>query len=121
MSSLIRINKEGIGKEPLSMCRAVPSEAVLSGTCNETGAVHYETSDGKVTTGTWQCTPYAEQLICDGFSEFATIISGTVALTTTGGPVEHFGPGDSYVLPVGWHGRFEVLETLRKIYVITVV
>lgn len=121
MSSLIRINKEGLGMAGLTPCSVVPSGAVLSGVANETGQVHYETTDGKVTTGTWQCTPYAEHLICDGFTEFSTVIWGKVALTNSDGQVETFSAGDSYVLPVGWQGRFEVLETLRKIYVITVV
>jgi uncharacterized cupin superfamily protein len=121
VSSLIRINKEGLAKTGLITCSVVPSDAVQSGVANEVGAVHYETTDGKVTTGTWQCTPYAEHLICDGFTEFSTIISGKVALTNSDGLVETFSAGDSYVLPVGWQGRFEVLETLRKIYVITVV
>jgi len=117
VSSFIRINTQA----QLSPCSAVPIEAVLSGVATETGNVQYETTDGKVTTGIWQCTPYAEHLVCDGFTEFSTILQGKIALTNNDGQVETFSAGDSYVLPVGWQGRFEVLETVRKVYVITVV
>lgn len=46
-------------------------------------------------------------------------ISGRVSLTDPDGRVNTFGPGESCIMPVGWQGRFEVIETLRKIYVIT--
>ena len=46
------------------------------------------------------------------------MLSGRVALTDGSGRTEEFGPGDSYILPRGFEGRFEVLETLRKVYVL---
>ena len=50
--------------------------------------------------------------------EFCTVLSGRVALTDPDGSVQEFGAGDSYIVPKGFEGRFEVLETLRKIYVL---
>lgn len=118
MTYAIRIEKDGTGAAGLTSCSVVPADAVLSGAANETGEVHMAAIDGKVTIGTWECTPYAEELSCPDFSEYSTILKGKVALTNPDGQVEIFETGDSYVLPVGWQGRFEVLETLRKIYVI---
>ena len=46
------------------------------------------------------------------------VISGRVALTNPNGSIEEFGAGDCYIVPKGFEGRFEVLETLRKIYVL---
>lgn len=119
MKSVIRINKDGSGAAGLTRCAAIPQNAVIEGEAIETGEIHFESSDSKVTVGTWQCTPYAEILNCSDFSEYSTILQGKVALTNPDGSIETFGAGDAYVLPVGWQGRFEVLETLRKIYVIT--
>ena len=118
MSSVIRIQKDGSGAAGLAACSVVPAEAVLSGSANESGEVHFEAGEGKLTVGTWECTPYAENLSCPDFAEYSTILKGKVALTNPDGTVETFEAGESYVLPVGWEGRFEVLETLRKIYVI---
>lgn len=119
MKSLIRINKDGSGNAGFTHCSAVPQDAVIAGEAKETGEVHFQSSDSKVVVGSWQCTPYAEILSCSDFSEYSTILQGKVALTNPDGSVEVFEAGDSYVLPVGWQGRFEVIETLRKIYVIT--
>ncbi|MBU3030457.1 cupin domain-containing protein [Paracoccus marinaquae] len=116
MSDIIRINSKGISTEELAPCSAVPAEAVLIGEARETGALHLDA--GKVTIGTWECTPYAEILALPDATEYSTILSGRVAITEADGGAQEFGPGDSYVLKSGFEGRFEVLETLRKIYVL---
>ncbi|WP_170295032.1 cupin domain-containing protein [Paracoccus aestuariivivens] len=116
MSNIIRINRDGVSSEDLSACSAVPAEAVISGEAIEKGAVHF--GSGKVTIGTWECTPYAEILAYPNMTEYTTVLSGRVAITDKDGSVQEFGPGDNYVLTSGFEGRFEVLETLRKIYVL---
>ncbi|KUJ86178.1 hypothetical protein AVO45_04260 [Ruegeria marisrubri] len=118
MSSVIALSKDGLSNGPLEACSVVPAEAVLSGKAEETGALHYETENGKFLVGTWECTPYAETLSYPDTNEFCLVLSGKVALTDPDGTVHEFGPGDSYIVPKGFEGRFEVLETLRKIYVI---
>lgn len=117
MTAIISIGSDGTSAG-LTECSVVPDSAVISGAANELGENHFATNNGKLTIGTWECTPYAEDLSCSDYSEFATILSGRVALTDPDGTVNTFGPGESYIMPVGWQGRFEVLETLRKIYVI---
>lgn len=116
MSKIIRIDRNGLSGAALMPCSAVPPEAVLTGAAQETGAVHL--SQGKVTVGTWECTPYAEILSYPTMTEYTTVLSGRVAITDADGSVQEFGPGDNYVLASGFEGRFEVLETLRKIYVL---
>ncbi|MTH60471.1 DUF861 domain-containing protein [Paracoccus litorisediminis] len=116
MSHIIRINREGVSNEALESCSVVPAEAVLSGEAIEKGALHL--TEGKVTIGTWECTPYAEILAYPNMTEYTTVLSGRVAITDADGTVQEFGPGDNYVLKSGFEGRFEVLETLRKIYVL---
>jgi uncharacterized cupin superfamily protein len=57
---------------------------------------------------------YAETLAYPESSEVCVVGSGRVALTNADGSVEEFGASDCYIVPKG----FEVLETLRKIYVL---
>ncbi|AQS40763.1 MAG: Cupin superfamily protein [Candidatus Tokpelaia hoelldobleri] len=116
MSYIIPINRDGLSTETLTSCAVVPPEGILSGKAVEQGAVH--ASSGKVTIGTWECTPYAEILAYPAATEYATVLSGQVAITDDDGTVHTFGAGDSYVLKSGFSGHFEVLETLRKIYVL---
>jgi len=118
MVSVIRLSKEGQGTSGLEKCSVVPVEAVLTGAANERGEIHFESGDGKFMVGTWECTPYAEMLVYPDMNEYCVVISGRVALTNPDGSIEEFGTGDSYIVPMGFEGRFEVLETLRKIYVL---
>jgi uncharacterized cupin superfamily protein len=67
--------------------------------------------------GVWECTPGAWDVRDARASEVAVITSGRVRLTGTDGQAAELGPGDTVLLPKGWSGRWEVLETVRKVYV----
>ena len=119
MTSVIRINKDGSGKQGLSPCAVVPAQAVLSGQANEMGELLHSTGDEALSIGVWECTPYSEILKYPGHTtEYCHVLKGKVALSNPDGTVEVFEQGDSYIVPAGYEGKFEVLETLRKIYVI---
>lgn len=118
MTKVIRIGREGVGQRALEKCSVVPAEAILSGFAEEMGDVHFETKDGALVIGTWQSTPYAEMLGYPDATEYSVIVSGKVALTNPDGSVETFEGGESYILPAGVTVRFEVLETMRKVYVL---
>ncbi len=119
MNTVIRIKKDGGAAKGLTPCSVVPVEDVLSGEPNELGEEIFETKSQALSIGTWECTPYAETLAYPGETvEFCYVLKGKVALTNPDGSVETFEAGDGYIVPAGFKGRFEVLETLRKIYVI---
>ena len=118
MNKIIKIGRDGVGAGALEKCSVVPAEAILSGFASELGAIHTERSDGALVIGTWQSTPYAEMLSYPGGTEYSVILSGKVAITNPDGSVETFGAGESYILPAGTEVRFEVLETMRKVYVL---
>ena len=78
---------------------------------------HYE--DAGVSAGTWACEPGAWRIaFADGKDEFFHVLEGRIRITDEGGTAKEFGPGDACVIPGGFSGLFEVLEAVRKHYVI---
>jgi len=69
--------------------------------------------------GIWECRPGGWPVDNRADTEFAYIISGKARLTnaSTGDEIEVTG-GDLVILPPGWSGRWDVIETVRKIYAI---
>jgi len=69
--------------------------------------------------GIWECAPGGWPVANRPDTEFAFILSGKAALTddSTGEIIEVTG-GDLVILPPGWSGRWDVGETVRKIYAI---
>ena len=116
MSSILKINKEACLSEALKTCQVVPAETLLSDKPSEKEKNHIQNDD--VVIGTWEASPYVELLKMEGVAEFATILSGALKITTDDGASYLFRSGDSYFMPAGFSGRFEVLETLRKTYVL---
>jgi len=67
--------------------------------------------------GRWESTPgrwrvrYTE-------CEFCYITAGRVRIESSQGTKHEFQAGDSFVVPAGFEGIWEVLETMSKLYVI---
>ena len=78
---------------------------------------HFTNSDGRFFAGLWEAEPgcwrvdYSED-------EFCQILSGRSILRDGEGREQPLRAGDSFVIPAGFRGEWEVLETTRKIYVI---
>ncbi|WP_069865395.1 MULTISPECIES: cupin domain-containing protein [Pseudomonas] len=69
--------------------------------------------------GVWECQPGGWPVIERPDTEFTYIISGKALLTDSGsGEVVEVTGGDLIILPPGWTGRWDVLETVRKVYAI---
>ncbi len=49
--------------------------------------------------------------------EFMYIVEGQVEITPSGGEPHVYGPGDAFVMPKGFNGRWRQLSDLRKIQV----
>ena len=50
--------------------------------------------------------------------EFCHLLEGRVAIVAADGTRYEFGPGDSFVIPAGFDGTWEVLEDCRKLYAV---
>lgn len=80
------------------------------------GRVFYE-ADG-ISIGVWECTPGGWAIENRPDTETVRILAGRARLTDADGTACELGAGDGLVLPKGWSGRWDILETVRKHYVI---
>ncbi|MFP6809126.1 MAG: cupin domain-containing protein [Pseudomonadales bacterium] len=67
--------------------------------------------------GTWECEPGTLQIDLD-ITEFCHLLTGHWILTSESGVVTEVKAGDSWVFPKGWKGTGEVVETVRKVYIV---
>ena len=79
---------------------------------------HFNTSDEKLLTGTWECAPTKEVIEAYPVHEMMTIVSGKITLTHKDGRKEHLGAGDVFFIAKGQFVVWEITETLRNIYMI---
>jgi uncharacterized protein len=71
-----------------------------------------------VSVGVWECTPGGWAITDRGDTETMLLLGGLVRITPLDGEPVELEEGDVFVLPKGWSGRWDVLETVRKLYVI---
>ena len=70
-------------------------------------------------TGVWECQPGGWTVVDRTDTEVCYILSGRAVLTDNEtGEVTDLATGSFVVLPRGWSGRWDVLETVRKVYAI---
>lgn len=69
--------------------------------------------------GVWECQPGGWPVLDRPDTEVAYILSGTATITDHTTDTAHtVTAGDLLVLPRGWSGRWDVTETVRKVYAI---
>ncbi len=88
-------------------------EAIVS-----TGTIYQHPERERPRVGVWQCTEGAWDVVDHPMHEAALLLSGRARLTDASGTVTEFVAGDLMVLPKGWSGRWEILETVRKYFVL---
>ena len=74
-------------------------------------------AEGNLITGTWECEPGTLKLDLN-LTEFCHLLKGHWVLTSESGQVTEIKAGDSWVFPNGWKGTAEVVETVRKVYIV---
>ena len=92
----------------------VPSH-VVAGRPDTRGLNAFASADGAFSAGIWECSPgkwrvhYAED-------ELSFLLSGRLVVTDAAGAQRTFAAGDAFVMPAGFLGTLEVVETVRKVY-----
>jgi len=93
------------------------AEKLITGNPKQSLWNTYTDPSSKFFTGIWQSEPgkwkihYTEE-------EYCQILEGTSVLTDASGVAVTVTTGESFVIPRGFDGTWEVLQTTRKIYVI---
>jgi len=81
------------------------------------GHNHYNSPCGQMSAGVWNGEPGQWQV---NYSEheYCEIVQGVSVLRDEQGHAKTLRAGDRFVIPAGFKGTWEVLETCRKIYVV---
>lgn len=86
-----------------------------SGEPHMSGTVFY--TDNGIEVGVWECTPGGWAIVERPDHETVQILSGRARLTNADGTSVELTAGDVLTLPKGWSGRWDIVETVRKLYV----
>jgi hypothetical protein len=92
-------------------------EALLAGEYLTRTWNHYSGEDGRLFCGIWESTP-GKVVINYTEWEFCHLIEGRVVVTSETGEQWHLRQGDAFMIPAGFRGTWETVETVRKHYVI---
>lgn len=90
----------------------------ISGNTSYLTLQSFSAQGGALSSGVWEATAGAFRSHCAGYVEFCHIVEGSCRVVDTDGSVHHFGAGDSFVLPEGFAGHWEVDERVKKVFFI---
>jgi uncharacterized cupin superfamily protein len=96
-----------------------PKPTSIEGNQTEAAVTLASHAGGQVEIGVWECTPGRFTADRSSSAEFCHFIFGQVEMTHADGRKQVLGAGDAIDLPLGWKGEWRVIETVRKLYVIT--
>ncbi|MFB6959417.1 cupin domain-containing protein [Streptomyces sp. NPDC056309] len=84
----------------------------------ETTLTLWQSPDGLVEVGVWECDPGHFTATRDGYDEVCQVLTGSATVRTEDGGDVELRPGATLAMPAGWRGTWQVHETLRKVYVV---
>jgi uncharacterized cupin superfamily protein len=113
-----RFLPDGDPKNGMAPSHAVPANAFTTEDHAELRHKVFETEDGSITSGVWECAPISVDIDAYSSNELMTILSGSLDLTDSAGRKETFVAGDTFLIPKGAKVKLEITETLRKFYII---
>ncbi len=93
------------------------AEALLAGDYRTRTWNHFTGENGRLYCGIWESTP-GKVVINYTEWEFCHLIEGRVIVVNEVGEEWHLGQGDAFMIPAGFRGTWETIETVRKHYVI---
>lgn len=113
ITTIVRIDAntpmiESLGVAPEKLLTASPAQGLVN---------LYSDPGDEFHCGLWQSEPGAWR-VSYSEHEFCHLLSGRVRITDEAGAAMEVAAGDSFMIPAGFSGTWEVLEPARKIYVI---
>lgn len=94
-----------------------PAEKCVKGQPFQRTWHHFTSGDEKFFAGLWEAEPGCWNISYTEY-EFCQIVAGRSVLRDEQGREHLVTAGDIFVIPAGFKGQWEVLETTKKIYVI---
>jgi len=73
---------------------------------------------GPTSVGAWECTAGGFPVVNRPTTEVFYVLEGVCFLTNLDGSARRVTAGDTVVLPKGWNGRWDILQTIRKVFVV---
>jgi len=73
-----------------------------------------QSGDITIKVGVWEAGAGEFHLTNFPFTEYVLMISGVVKVTEKNGTSNTFKAGDTFVIPKGWTGTWDVLERMKK-------
>jgi uncharacterized cupin superfamily protein len=93
------------------------AERLVSGEPRLRAWNHYSDPSQQFFAGIWTATRGCWRINYSE-TEFCHLLEGRVALTSQGGRRWEFAAGESFVVPAGFIGTWEVIEDCRKLYAV---
>jgi len=94
-------------------------ERRLVGNPQRTTWNHFTNASGEVSAGIWACERGSWRIeFGPRKDEYFCVLEGRCRVIDEDGYAAEAGPGDAMVIPAGFKGVFEVVEPVRKHYVI---
>ena len=101
------------GKYPSEM--VVPGDGPFDGSYTELS--EYRSEDRKFTVALWESGPGVLKTDAYPHDEYCLVLEGHLIVTNRSGRREEFGPGDTFVIPKGWAGTWNMTTRFKKQYV----
>lgn len=95
----------------------VASEKLIAGNPKQTLWLHYTDASGQFFAGVW-CSEPGKWRIAYTEEEYCHLIEGLSVITDAQGQATTVAAGESFVIPRGFTGTWEVVETTTKRFVI---
>ena len=118
MSQVRVIDFANSGAKPTERYLSELPDRVFEGNPHHTTEMHFESPDNNtIMAGTWTSTPGKWHCFTDR-DEFCYFISGHAQLVSEDGTAQTFKTGDAFLIPNGFRGHWNVIETTKKYFVI---
>lgn len=103
-------------RDPVEEQRSRPEPGrLISGSPELSVWNHYADPSGQFFAGVWAAGRGCWRIAYSEY-EFCLLLQGRVRLSASDGRSWEFGAGDSFVVPAGFQGTWEVIEDCRKLY-----
>lgn len=87
----------------------------LDGPMATAGLRMWQSTDGSVRTGLWECAEGRFRTTYDAEGEFIWLVAGELTCSEQGGPTTRLAPGDAMLFPPGWSGEWRIDRTVPKV------